>query len=137
MCVDAGISGGAREVLVLSVGNVLFGPRVSVLLGQTKINDEQLWSEGKGERGRGRGEGEGKENRKERERERGGENVGRKVEKRERNVIFRQKHHTLAARSQPHIAAFHTFLQKTSIYHKHKVSIHATSEGETLQSLPI
>jgi hypothetical protein len=42
VCVDTGISGGAREVLVLSVGNVLFGSRVSVLLGQTKINDEQL-----------------------------------------------------------------------------------------------
>ena len=35
--VDAGVAGGAREILVLPVGNVLVGARISELFGQTKI----------------------------------------------------------------------------------------------------
>ena len=37
MSVDAGVAGGAREILVLPVGNVLVGARVAELFGQTKI----------------------------------------------------------------------------------------------------
>lgn len=71
--VDAGVSGSASEVLVLSVRNVLLGPGVSVLLGQTKINDEQLWRKGR-ERVREREKGESEEER-EREKEKGGGKV--------------------------------------------------------------
>jgi len=37
MGVDAGVAGGAREILVLPIGNVLVGARISELFGQTKI----------------------------------------------------------------------------------------------------
>ena len=37
MGVDAGVPGGASEILVLPVGNVLVGARISELFGQTKI----------------------------------------------------------------------------------------------------
>jgi len=40
MCVDTGISGSAGEVLVFSVGDVLFGSCISILLGQAKVNDK-------------------------------------------------------------------------------------------------
>lgn len=42
MGVDGGITGRPCEVLVLSVGNVGTGPVVTVLLGQTKVNEEKL-----------------------------------------------------------------------------------------------
>ena len=38
--VDTGISGSAGEVLVFSVGDVLFGSCVSILLSQAKVNDK-------------------------------------------------------------------------------------------------
>ena len=37
MGVDAGVAGGAREILVLPVGNVLVGAGIPELFGQTKI----------------------------------------------------------------------------------------------------
>ena len=37
--VDAGVSGGAGEVLVFSVGDVLVGAGIPVLLGQPKVDD--------------------------------------------------------------------------------------------------
>ena len=37
MGVDAGVAGGAREILVLPIGNVLVGARISELFGQSKI----------------------------------------------------------------------------------------------------
>lgn len=37
--VDGGIAGSARQVLVLTVGDVLVRAGVSVLLGQTEVND--------------------------------------------------------------------------------------------------
>lgn len=37
--VDRGITGCASQILVFPVRDVLVGPGVSVLLGQTKIND--------------------------------------------------------------------------------------------------
>ena len=40
--VDASIASSARQVLVLSVGNVKLGPSITVLLGQSKVNDKQL-----------------------------------------------------------------------------------------------
>ena len=42
MGVDAGISGSASQVLVLTVGDVEVGLWVSVLLGKTKIDDIDL-----------------------------------------------------------------------------------------------
>lgn len=42
MGVDGGIAGRPCEVLVLSVGNVGAGPVVTVLFGQTKVNEEKL-----------------------------------------------------------------------------------------------
>ena len=42
MSIDADITGSAYKVLVFSVGDVLLGACVSVLLGKTKVNDEQL-----------------------------------------------------------------------------------------------
>ena len=38
VCVDGGVSGRARQVLVLPVGNVLVGAGIAVFLGQTKVN---------------------------------------------------------------------------------------------------
>jgi len=38
MCVDGGVAGGARQVLVLTVGDVLVRPGVPVLLGQPKVD---------------------------------------------------------------------------------------------------
>lgn len=37
--VDGGVAGGAGEVLVLAVGNVLVGAGVAVLLGQAEVDD--------------------------------------------------------------------------------------------------
>ena len=42
MGVDGGVTSGTCEVLVLSVGNVKMGLRVSVLLGETKVDDIDL-----------------------------------------------------------------------------------------------
>lgn len=42
--VDAGITSGTRQVLVLTVGNVEVGLWVSVFLGQTKVDDIDLIS---------------------------------------------------------------------------------------------
>ena len=39
MGVDTGISGGASQVLVFPIGDVLVCPRVSVLLGQAKVDN--------------------------------------------------------------------------------------------------
>ena len=39
MRVDAHVARGARQALVLPVGNVLVGLRVNVLLGQAKVDD--------------------------------------------------------------------------------------------------
>ena len=40
--IDAGISRRPSEVLVFPVGYVLFSPTVTILLGQTEVNDVQL-----------------------------------------------------------------------------------------------
>ena len=40
--VDARVSGGTRQVLVLAVGNVLVGPAITKLFRQPKINDVDL-----------------------------------------------------------------------------------------------
>lgn len=40
--VDTSIASSARQVLVLSVGNVKFGASITILLGQSKVNDKQL-----------------------------------------------------------------------------------------------
>lgn len=37
--VDAGVAGRPRQVLVFSVGDVLVGPGVPVLFGQTEVDD--------------------------------------------------------------------------------------------------
>jgi hypothetical protein len=37
--VDAGVARRPRQVLVLPVGDVLVGPRITVLLRQAKVND--------------------------------------------------------------------------------------------------
>lgn len=42
MCIDGGVASCASQVLVFSVGYVLPGAVVSILLRQTKINEEQL-----------------------------------------------------------------------------------------------
>lgn len=39
VCVDGGVAGGASQVLVLPVGNVLVGASVSVFLGQAEVDD--------------------------------------------------------------------------------------------------
>lgn len=39
MCVDGGIARRPCEILVLSIRDMLVGAGVSVLLGQTKVND--------------------------------------------------------------------------------------------------
>ena len=39
MCVDGRVSRGSREILVLSVRDVLVAAGVAVLLGQTKVDD--------------------------------------------------------------------------------------------------
>ena len=39
MSVDGRVSGGSREVLVLSVGDVLVAAGVAVLLGQAEVDD--------------------------------------------------------------------------------------------------
>lgn len=39
MCVDGGIACRPCEVLVLSIGDMLVGAGIPVLLGQTKVND--------------------------------------------------------------------------------------------------
>ena len=46
MGIDTGIASRASEVLVFSVRDVLLGPGIPILLGQAKVNDEQLCSEG-------------------------------------------------------------------------------------------
>ena len=38
MCVDAGVPGGARQVLVFSVRDVLVRARVTVFLRESKVN---------------------------------------------------------------------------------------------------
>lgn len=43
VCVDAGIASCACEIFVFSVGYVLSCPVVSVFLGQTKVDEEQLY----------------------------------------------------------------------------------------------
>ena len=48
MGIDTGVASRASEVLVFSVRDVLFGPGIPILLGQAKVNDEQLCSEGGG-----------------------------------------------------------------------------------------
>ena len=42
MSVDASVSCCTSQVLVLAIRNVLFSPRVSILLGQAKVNNEKL-----------------------------------------------------------------------------------------------
>lgn len=42
MSVDGGVSGSSCQVLVLSVGNVLAGPVVSILLSQSEVDQEEL-----------------------------------------------------------------------------------------------
>ena len=44
MSVDAGIAGGSGQVLVLSVRNVEVSLGITVLLGQTKVDDVDLVS---------------------------------------------------------------------------------------------
>ena len=39
MCVNAGVTGGAGEVLVFSVRYVLVCARITVLLGQAEVDD--------------------------------------------------------------------------------------------------
>ena len=39
VCVDAGISGCPREILVFPVGDVLMRTGITILLGQAKVND--------------------------------------------------------------------------------------------------
>ena len=39
MRVDGGVASGARQVLVLPVGDVLVSASIAVLLGKTKVND--------------------------------------------------------------------------------------------------
>lgn len=39
MCVDRGVAGSARQVLVLAVGNVLVCASVTILLSQAKVDD--------------------------------------------------------------------------------------------------
>lgn len=39
MCVNGGIAGSASQVFILPVRNVLMRTSITVLLGQTKIND--------------------------------------------------------------------------------------------------
>ena len=39
VCVDGGVAGCARQILVLAVGDVLVCACVTVLLGQAKVND--------------------------------------------------------------------------------------------------
>ena len=39
MCVDGGVAGGASQVLVLAVGDVLVRAGVPVLLGQAEVDD--------------------------------------------------------------------------------------------------
>ena len=38
MGVNAGVTGGTSQVLILSVGNVLVQTTITILLGQTKVN---------------------------------------------------------------------------------------------------
>lgn len=52
MCVDGGVASSARQVLVFSVGDVLSGPVVSVLLCQTKVDKEELTTKKKHKRGK-------------------------------------------------------------------------------------
>ena len=52
MSVDTGVSCSASQVLVLSVRYVEFSTCVSVLLGQAKVDDEQLRGGGGGGGGR-------------------------------------------------------------------------------------
>ena len=42
VCVDAGVSGSPGQVLVLPVGNVLPGPVIAILLGQSEVDEEEL-----------------------------------------------------------------------------------------------
>ena len=39
VCVDGGVAGSARQVLVLAVGDVLVCAGVPILLGQSKVDD--------------------------------------------------------------------------------------------------
>ena len=39
MCVDGGVAGCARHTLVLAVGDVLVCARVTILLGEAKVDD--------------------------------------------------------------------------------------------------
>ena len=42
VCVDAGVSGCSGQVLVLSVRDVLPGPVIAILLGQSEVDEEEL-----------------------------------------------------------------------------------------------
>lgn len=42
MGIDRGVTGGTRQILILPVRNVQMGLGVTVLLGQTEINDVDL-----------------------------------------------------------------------------------------------